>query len=120
MKKRKVISTIAYILILGVALSWMLGLFGTNNDALPYSQVVKLFRDEQVRSFTVEGKNIQMQLYTPYEGKNTIRTRLADPDGFRQDMMELIQEQHAAGKLETFDFIPEEGFSPYDLILPLI
>ena len=120
MKKRKIISTIAYILILGVALSWILGLFGPHDDVLPYSQVVKLFRDEQVRSFTVNGKTIQMQLHTPYEGKNTIRTKLSDPEGFRQDMMELIQQQQADGKLETYDFIPEEGFTPYDLILPLI
>ena len=120
MKKRKIISTIGYLLILGIALSWILGLFGPYDDNLQYSEVAQLFYDEQVRAFVVDGNLIKLELHTPYNGKSTLQTTLSDPDGFRQEMGQLIQEQAKAGKLLSYDFIPAEGFSPYDLILPLI
>lgn len=120
MKKRKIFSTVAYLLILGVVLSWILGLFGPYDDKLQYSEVAQLFYDGQVRSFEVDGKTIQMELHSPYEGKTSIHTTLSDPDGFRQDMGQLIREQSQSGTLESYNFIPAKGFTPYDLILPLI
>ncbi|MBE6975308.1 MAG: ATP-dependent zinc metalloprotease FtsH [Ruminococcaceae bacterium] len=32
----------------------------------------------------------------------------------------LLQSQHAAGILESYDFVEERGFTPYDWILPLL
>ena len=120
MKKRKIFSTVIYLLVLGIALAWILGLFGPANDRLQYSQVAQLFYDEQVRSFQVDGKNIELNLNKPYEGKDTIRTTLSDPEGFRQEMGELIQQQAKDGVLESYNFIPEKGFTPFDLVFPLI
>ena len=55
MKNRKNFSLIIYVVVLVLLFSWLLGLFGSGHDGLTYSQVVAMFRQEQVRSFTVEG-----------------------------------------------------------------
>ena len=54
MKTRKPSFLIIYVVILLLLFSWMLGIFGEDSNGLTYSQVVNLFRQEQVRSFTVE------------------------------------------------------------------
>ena len=45
---------------------------------------------------------------------------LADPESFRQEMHETFAEQTASGVLESYNFVPDKGFSPYTLILPLL
>ena len=47
MKNRKVITIIIYVVILALAFSWMLGLFHTKGDNIPYSQVIALFKEEK-------------------------------------------------------------------------
>ena len=120
MKNRKTISIIIYVAILVLAFSWMLGLFDGRNDNISYSQIVNLFQQEQVKSFVVEGEYIQLQLHTPYNGKDVLTTRLADPEGFRQDMWETLQTQSQTGVLEGYDFIAGEKLSPWDFVLPII
>ena len=119
-KKTKFLPIIIYALVLILSFSWMLGMFGPQNDNLPYSQIVALFRDEQVQSFIVQDGMIQLKLHTPLGGKSTVTTSLADPDAFRQEMWALIQAQDEAGILESYNFVPETGLSPYDFILPIV
>lgn len=61
-----------------------------------------------------------MQLNKPYNGQTTITAPLADPESFRQEMHETFAEQTASGVLESYNFVPDKGFSPYTLILPLL
>ena len=120
MKKRSLISVLIYLLILGVAFSWMLGLFDIGNSGLTYSQVVQLFRAEQVRSFTVQDDRIYLNLYAPVNGDDAIVATLADAESFRQEMWETLQAQSEAGILEYYDFAPDTETSPFDYVLPLI
>ena len=120
MKKRSVFSLILYLGILALVLSFVLGLFTGLGDGLTHSQVVELFTKEQVKSFVVYEQEITLTLYNPYNGEYKITTELADPELFRQEMWELIQTQQQAGILESYDFLPGDVFSPYDLILPLL
>ena len=120
MNKRKTISLIVYIAVLVLAFSLMLGFFGGGDDALAYSEIVELFRQEQVKSFVVEDDTITMTLHSAYNGKTKVSTALADPEGFRQDMWELLQSQTASGILTSYDFVPSEQLSPFDYILPII
>ncbi len=120
MKNRKIISVVIYVAVLILAFSWIFGLFGDRGDQLAYSQVVALFREEQVRSFTVEDGYIRLSLHTPYEGKTTLLTALADAASFRRELQPLFEEQLASGVLESYDFLPEKALSPYDFILPII
>ena len=120
MKKRKVFSTIAYLLILGVLISLLIGWFTGPRDKLAYSQVVSLFTQEQVKSFTLDGSTLKLQLHSAYNGKTELSTTLSDPEGFRQDLSDLFIEQTKAGVLESYNMIPEKGFKPFDIVLPVI
>ena len=81
---------ITYMVILFVALSWLGNLFGTTGNSIPYSEVVSLFRQEQVQEFLVEGDQLTMILNTPYKGETRVSTTLSDPDGFRAEMQESV------------------------------
>ena len=120
LKNRKLFTAILYIAILALAFSWMLGLFGGNKDNLTYSQIVNLFYQQQVKSFLVDGETIYMVLNTPYNGKTEVEGQLADPEGFRQDMWQILQEQSQSGVLESYNFIAKKGTSPYAYVLPII
>ena len=121
MKKRsKIIPLIMYMVILFAALNWMTGIFSSSGNSIAYSEVVALFRQEQVKQFLVEGDELTMHLYTPYNGETKITTTLSDPDGFRAEMQETFLAQTDSGVLLSYDFVAGEGFTPFDLVLPLI
>ena len=120
MKKRRAIPVFIYILILALIFTLVTGLVDRMDGGLSYSDVVQLFEEEQVRSFYVSGDTITLSLYNPYKGETELRAKMADSDAFRREMWDLIQAQHAAGILESYDFEPEKTFSVYDLVLPLL
>ena len=120
MKKRNLFSIVIYLLVLGIACSWLLGLFDFDSGGLAYSQVEQLFRQEQVRRFTVQGNVLVMDLHTPFNGESTVKATLSDTESFRQEMWQTIQEQSQEGILEYYHFLPAEETSPFDYVLPLI
>ena len=120
MKNQKYLPLIIYAAILILVFSWSSGLFSPARNAVPYSQVLSLFENEQVKSFVVEGNTLTMSLNTPYAGKTTVASSLADPDDFRRELGDTFRQQSEAGILESYDFLPAEKFSPYSLILPLL
>ena len=120
MKRTRWIPLIVYVALMAAFLGWISNLFTTTQDSLPYSTVVELFRKEQVRQFVVEDQTITMELNKPYNGQTTITAPLADPESFRQEMHDLLAEQTESGVLESYNFVPDRGFSPYTLILPLL
>ena len=120
MKKTKILPILIYLGILLMILSWIMNAFGVGNSNLPYSKIVEMFRNEQVKSFVVEDHTIELKLTAPYNGKTTVTAPLADPEGFRQELGALFEEQVAAGVLESYDFLPAGAKTAYDLILPLL
>ena len=119
MKKNGFFGVIVYLVILVVACSWLLGLFGNGNNGLSYSQVVELFQQGQVKSFIVQDDKIYLELHGSYKGETELVANLADTESFRAEMWDLIQTQKDAGTLESYDFLPESGFNPMSLVLPL-
>ena len=105
MKKRKLLTIVVYILILALSFSWMMSLFAGKDDDISYSRIVALFEQKQVKSFVVKAERIELKLHTPYNGKSTLTTKLADPQEFRQEMWETIQAQSKEGILESYDCI---------------
>ena len=120
MKKRNLFPFLFYLAILGFTLWLLIAIFSGSGNKVAYSEVLKLLQNEQVKSFVVEDGLIKMELHTPYNGKTSVSTGLADPELFRQEVWELIQSQHAAGILEKYDFVEEKGLSFFDMILPLL
>ena len=109
-----------YIVVLFLIMSWISGLFGDGTDGLAYSEVVDLFRNEQVKSFEVQDDIIAMELHTPYNGKNSLTASIGDADRFRAELSDLIMEQDEAGILQVYTFHPDTETSPYDFILPIV
>ena len=120
MKKRNVLSIVLYLSILALLFGWVTGLFNGGSDDLTYSQILQLFRSEQVKSFTVVDHQIHLELHAPYKGENRLVCDLADAEQLRQDLGALLQTQLDSGILETYHFVPEDAVSPYDWILPLL
>ena len=120
MKNRKIITIVVYAAILVLACWLILGVFGKSDSGLSYSQVIKLFNDEQVESFVVEDNKIYMTLHSEYKGNTVVAADLADPEGFRADMWETLQRQTESGVLKSYDFVPEEKQSPFVYVLPIV
>ena len=120
MNNRRMIPLVVYVAALVLVFSWVSSLAVPKTNAIPYSEVVELFRQEQVKSFTVKENTITLELRTPYNGKTQIQTELAQPESFRQEMEELLKEQYASGVLTSYDFQPGKAFSAYDIVLPII
>ncbi|MBO5837398.1 MAG: ATP-dependent zinc metalloprotease FtsH [Oscillospiraceae bacterium] len=98
----------------------MMSIFGENDSGLSYSQVIKLFDNEQVKSFVVKDNEIHMALHSEFNGNKVVSAALADPDGFRTDMWETLQAQTKSGVLESYDFVPEEKQSPFVYVIPIV
>ena len=119
-KQGRSIAPFIYLLVLLAVFSWALNALGPKTNTIPYSQLVELFQNEQVSQFWVEGNSITLVLRTPINGKNTITSGLADPEGFRSQMQSLFDEQIKSGVLTAYDFVPDKTYTPYDFILPLL
>ena len=119
-KQGRSIAPFIYLLVLLAVFSWALNAFGQKTNTIPYSQLVELFQNEQVSQFWVEGNTITLILRSPINGKNTITSGLADPEGFRSQMQSLFDEQIKSGVLSVYDFVADKTYTPYDFILPLL
>ena len=120
MKKNKPIVIVLYVAIVALLLWLVLGVFNLSGHDVTESQLMELFRKEQVHSFVVKDGSITLQLHEPYEGKTRLTTELADVDAFRQELSELLREQTESGVLEKYDFHPEGKRSAFELVIPLL
>ena len=75
-----------------------------------YSDLVDLFTDEKVQSFTTEGDTILLKIRTDDELKPTEEKSydLYSFGVFYEDFHELIMKQYKSGVLESYDY--DEGF----------
>ena len=120
MNYKRLIPSVLYLAVLFLVLSWASGLMTTGGPSVPYSQVVELIQQEQVKSFVVRENTITMELNTPVKGQTEIKANLAQPERFFQEYEDLFREQQEKGVLESYDLIPGKAFSAYDFVLPLL
>ena len=118
--QNRLIPVLIYLAVLALIFSWVTSAFGMGTEKLAYSEIVELFQAEQVSSFVVSDDTITLKLHQPYNGDTTITTALAEPEAFRRELGDLFRQQYDAGILERYQFEPEERFSPYQLIVPLL
>ncbi len=120
MKKRFNFSILIYIGLLVGLLILLLVWFNAGRDTLTYSDVLNLFRNEQVSEFVLDGHKLTMKLNTPYKDRVEVTANIADPEGFHAQCYSLWETQYAAGVLKTYDVIQARAMSPYDFIIPII
>ena len=88
---------------------------GNQQTKLQYSQVVELFRAEQVDSFVLQGSDLTLVC----KDGTTAVASIGSEEQFRADLGELIQTQTRAGILTSYDYPPYE--SPwYEGMLPYL
>ena len=81
-------------------------LSGASAPSLRYSEVLDLFRQERVESFTLEGSSLSMQLHEPYNGSTSVSAKVGDSDQFHADLDELIRSQYESGILTAYHYPP--------------
>ena len=120
MKYSRIFHSLIYLVVMLLVFSLISGSLGGGRTDLAYSEILELFREEQVKSFTVQDDTIRLELHRMYDGEYTLLCPMADAAAFRADVAELLEEQTASGVLERYDFAAEEQVKPMDFVLPLL
>ena len=104
-QQSKPTSFLVLIVVLAVSLLLVSSLLTpSTTQTLQYSDVLDLFRNEKVASFTLEGSSLTMQVRSD-DGKSTsaATAKIGDTDQFREDLDTLISQQDASGVLESYN-----------------
>ena len=106
-QQSKPTSFLVLLVVLAVALLLVSSLLTPNTtQSLQYSDVLDLFRNEKVASFTLEGSNLTMQVRGDGDTTSTVTAKIGDTEQFRADLDDLIAEQYAAGTLKSYNYLP--------------
>ena len=106
-QQSKPTSFLVLLVVLAVALLLVSSLLMPNTtQSLQYSDVLDLFRNEKVASFTLEGSNLTMQVRGSGDATSTTTAKIGDTEQFRADLDDLIAEQYAAGTLKSYNYLP--------------
>ena len=94
-----------YVLILVVLVAVIFLLLSNNTqEGLNYSEVRRLFENEKVKSFVVDGDTLVMSFREPYEGRYTASHELYNFGVFYEDLHELIDQQWHDGVIEEYNY----------------
>ena len=106
-QQSKPTSFLVLLVVLAVALLLVSSLLTPNTtQSLQYSDVLDLFRNEKVASFTLEGSNLTIQVRGDGDTTSTTTAKIGDTEQFRADLDDLIAEQYAAGTLKSYNYLP--------------
>ena len=117
---------IFYIVLIGVLIVATASLWNSvPTESLLYSDVVDLFKNEQVREFKVDEDNtltmlVRVTMQDGTEGEATLTYKLSDIDMFREDLGELIESQHASGVITAYDYPPPYEIPWWVSLLPYV
>ena len=107
---------IFYIVLIGILIVATASLWDNiPEDELVFSQVVEMFRNEQVRQFEVDEDNnltmlVRVTMNDGTAGEAYVTYQLRDLDLFLEELGEVIRTQHDAGIIEAYDYPP-----PYEI-----
>ena len=105
---------IIYVILLAAMLFALYKLFTASNSVtLKYSEVLNLFENEQVESFSVEDGKLTMKLKQEYKdtGLTKLTYKLPAFTLFYDDLNETIKQQLKDGKITEYDVLPESQSS---------
>ena len=106
-QQSKPTSFLVLLVVLAVTLLLVSSLLTPNTaQTLQYSDVLDLFRNEKVASFTLEGSSLTMKVRGENDQSATMTAKIGDTAQFREDLDALIAEQYASGTLESYNYLP--------------
>ena len=88
-----------------------------SRDTLVYSQIVDMFKNEEVKSFVIDSSDV-IELEKHDGTKESFKLRSLAL--FEQDLKELVEQQHASGIIEDYDYEPPKEQSLWMAWLPYI
>ena len=94
--------------------------FRPKEPEISYAEVVQLFEQEKVKSFTVQDTMLTLKLREAVDGKTELRKELYDFDLFYDDLNDLVVEQKAAGILEDYNYSANHSPNYLAIALPYV
>ena len=89
--------------------------FRPKEPEISYAEVVQLFEQEKVKSFTVQDTTLTLKLREAVDGKTELRKDL-----FYDDLNDLVVEQKAAGILEDYNYSANHSPNYLAIALPYV
>lgn len=89
-------------------------------EPMEYSEVVQLFRQEKVESFTVSETTLTMKLRAAVHGSKTAIYELYDFDLFYDDLNDLVQRQAEKGVITSYEYHADHSTNWLTLLLPYV
>ncbi len=89
-------------------------------ETASYAEVVQLFEQEKVKSFTIRDTTLTLKLREPVSGRTELTKELYDFDLFYDDLGGLIEEQKKAGILEDYDISASHSPNYLAMVLPYV
>ena len=122
-KRGRRLDQIGWLLLLVAILLGVAYLFyanGHQEGRLRYSEIVAQFEQENVRSFTVVGNRLTLDLYEDYQDQQSIVYQLYDVQMFREDLGNLIDSQSNRGIITGYDYQQGMRLSGWSMVLPFV
>ena len=94
--------------------------FRPKEPEISYAEIVQLFEQEKVKSFTVQDTTLTLKLREAVDGKTELRKELYDFDLFYDDLNDLVVEQKAAGILEDYNYSANHSPNYLAIALPYV
>jgi len=117
---------IFYIVLIGVILIATASLWDSiPQDELVYSDIIDLFRNEQVKKFEVDEENnlamaVRVTLPDGTEGETLVTYQLRSLDLFINNLGDIIEYQHANGIIEAYDYPPPYNIPWWVSLIPYV
>ena len=119
MKKNHKLAIFYIVMTLGIILTlWLLFDNVGSTDKIVYSDLVKLFENQEVKSFEVDEKdNI---IINKHDGSAPVKYKLRDFSVFYNDFSDLINEQVKNGIIEKYEYDPYKTTPWWVSLLPTL
>ncbi len=119
LNKKALIKSILFYAVIAIVITMTSGWLFDSSSEKPktYSDIVGEFKNENVKSFTVDPENV---IELTLRDGSKVTYKLANISIFYSDLGETIAQQSADGILETYDYEPAKETSFFVAMLPYV
>ena len=116
------LNPLIFLIVIGLIFALTAGsLFArTGTVSVQYSEMLQMFREEKVKSFTLQGGALTLTVRSDGDETKTVTTTVGDTEAFHKDLDELIDDQYARGVLTSYDYPQTPGAPWYRTVLPYV
>ena len=119
-QKNTLLPSLLFLVVVAVLVLVVGRLTSSPAKQLSYSEVLDLFKEEQVESFVLEGSTLTLTLRDADANTSSPYAKIGDTETFHKDLDALIAEQSASGVLTSYDYLPEPPAPWYRAALPYV